>query len=307
MDCRKLNTGCMIPVIGFGTGIAPSFWQKPGFVSRNSARLVQYAKYVKAGEPLKIKNDLLLVHNIKTFVENSGGLVDTSRAYGGSEKALGMAIKDLGREKVFVCTKMSNYDQRSRTAREAVETSLQCLGTDYIDLYLLHWPQTGTWQKAWKQLERLHDEGMCKAIGVSNFNVHHLEELSSFGNVCPAVDQFECHPLFTQCSLRKYCHAKGIQVMAYSPTATMDWRLAKNATLERIARQYGKSISQVILRWHLEVGNIPVMHSSKPKHIMQNLDVLDFRLTCNEVDSISNININARTRYDPDNCDFFRL
>lgn len=185
-------------------------------------------------------------------------------------------------------------------------TSLKNLDTDYVDLYLMHWPVEGKYIKSWKIMERLYEKGLAKAIGVCNCNIHHLEELRKQAKIMPMVNQFECHPLFTQNELREYCKENNIQVMAYTPTARMDERLFKTV-LSKIAKKYSKTVAQIIIKWHIQIGNIPIVNTSNLEHLRQNYNVFDFELTQQEVYEITKININSRLRYDPDNCDFRQL
>ena len=201
---------------------------------------------------------------------------------------------------------MCNADQFNGDTRAALEKSLRELDMEYVDLYLLHWPVTDTYITTWQKVERLYEEGLCKAIGVCNCNIHHLEEMKRLVNIMPMVNQFECHPLFTQDRLREYCHQNGIQVMAYTSTARMDERLSKTC-LVPITEKYQKSIAQIILRWHQQIGNIPIVNSYNKNHFRENTEIYDFKLTEEEVAAILNININSRLRYDPDNCDFRKL
>ena len=170
----------------------------------------------------------------------------------------------------------------------------------------MHWPVTDYFLDSWKEMEKLYKEGMCKAIGVCNCNIHHLNELESVAEIMPMVNEFECHPLFTQKELREYCKEKNIQVMAYTSTGRMDERL-KKTVLVPLAKKYNKSIAQIILRWHQQIGNIPIINSVNPKHMVENTNIYDFNLSNEEIASIESININSRLRYDPDNCDFKQL
>lgn len=170
----------------------------------------------------------------------------------------------------------------------------------------MHWPVEGHYLDNWKQMEELYREGVCKAIGVCNCNIHHLRELEKCAEIMPMVNQIECHPLFTQEKLRTYCKEKGIQIMAYTSTARMDERMRKTC-LTPIAKKYGKNMTQVILKWHQQIGNIPIVNTYNTNHMLDNLDIDNFRLTEEEIEQISKININSRLRYDPDNCDFSQL
>lgn len=243
---------------------------------------------------------------IKAAMKNNRCCFDASRAYGGAEYVLGKALKRYDRSKYFIVTKLRNKDQYQGDIRAAFEKSLSELGTSYVDLYLMHWPVTDLFVKNWKEIEKLYEEGLCRAIGVCNCNIHHLETLKRSANFFPMVNQFECHPLFTQDELRNYCKENNIQVMAYTPTARMDDRILKT-DLVPIAKKYGKTIAQIILRWHQQIGNIPVVNTNCIKHMVENTQIYDFELTQEEVNQILKININSRLRYDPDNCDFRKL
>lgn len=252
------------------------------------------------------RNDNKMKKIIGVAAESGCTMFDTSRAYGDSEYLLGKTIAKYDRKDVFVVTKLCNQDQYKGDVRAALQKSLDELNMDYIDLYLMHWPVEGCYLESWKQMEQLYKEGLCKAIGVCNCNIHHLKAIEAIAEIQPMVNQFECHPLFTQNELRAYCHEKNITIMAYTATARMDERL-QNTVLKSIAVKYGKSITQVIIKWHQQIGNIPIVNTYNMKHWIENIKTEDFTLTQEEVESITAININSRLRYDPDNCDFRQL
>ena len=231
--------------------------------------------------------------------------IDTSRAYVASEFFIGKAIKN-NRDKYFIITKISNAAQYSGKIREEVYESLKQLKVEKIDCLLLHWPVTDKYLNTWKEMEQLYKEGICESIGVCNCNIHHLEEIKSIAEIKPMINQFECHPLFTQAKLREYCKKEGIQVMAYTSTARMDTRL-NNTCIPDIAKKYNKTVAQIILRWHIQLGNIPIFSTTNIKHYISNMNIFDFNLTEEEISKISAANINSRLRYDPDNCDFTKL
>ncbi len=303
MNRIKLANGYEIPDLCFGTGITS--YSKNGFkgIIDNLKNIIK--KYI-----LLNKNttniDFNLPRCIRECLKYDIKLFDTSRAYGASELYLGQNLKSYKREDYFIVTKVSNSYQFKDAVEECLELSLKDLGTDYVDVYLLHWPVPDHWIKSWKVLEELYKKGKCKSIGVCNCNIHHLEELKKYADIMPMINEFECHPLFTQNELREYCKNNNIQVMAYTSTARMDSRF-NNTCLGSIAKKYGKTVTQIILRWHLQIGNIPIVNSTKPNHIKDNANIYDFELTEEEVCKITAININSRLRYDPDNCDFTKL
>lgn len=217
-------------------------------------------------------------------------------------------LEGVDRKNYFICTKLMNQDQLSgKSAREALEESMRQLGIEYVDLYLLHWPVEGKWLDYWKQLEELYNEGLCKAIGVSNCKIHHLNQLKQIATIMPMVDEVELHPLLTETELRKYCADNGIQIMAYTSTARNDFRLRASRRMKEICDRHNKSLSQIILRWHIQNCIIPIFNTSSVEHFKDNMNIFDFELSDEEMTVIEGLNINARTRYDSDNCEFDRL
>lgn len=262
--------------------------------------------YTLKGKKSAYKKSLNLPKVIDVCMANGCNVFDTSRAYAASEFTLGNTLKKYPRDSYKIITKLQNKDQLNDNVRGGLETSLKELNLEYVDLYLMHWPVEGKFIDSWKEMEKLYKEGKCKAIGVCNCNIHHLEEIKKNCEIMPVVNEFECHPLFTQNELREYCNDNGIKVLAYTSTARMDERLRKTC-LVPISKKYNKTITQIILKWHLQIGNIPIVNSSNTKHMLDNLNIKDFTLTDEEVENITKININSRLRYDPDNCDFSQL
>ena len=232
-------------------------------------------------------------------------LLDYSSAYG-NEQLIGKAIKKSGieRKNIFLTTRESNRQQEKGNIREQLFNTLKSYSTDYVDLYMFHWPVTGVYLDTWKQIEQLYKEGYCRSIGVANCNQHHLEEIFKIAEVIPHINQFEVHPLFTQKPLIEYCRTKNIVVEAYTPIARFDDRLVRLPALKAIATKYSKTVVQIILRWHIQNGVIPVVRSLNKKRQLENISVFDFELTSEEMQTIDGFNINSRLRYDPDNCDF---
>ena len=227
--------------------------------------------------------------------------IDTAKIYT-NEKGVGAAIAAAGipRADLFVTTKLWNQDQGYESGLAAIDESLANLGLDYVDLYLIHWPQTDTRADAWKAMQEIHASGKAKAVGVSNYTIRHLEELLASSELVPAVNQVEFHPYIyeQQKELLAYCKQKGIVVEAYSPLARhsrdVDERIAK------IAEQHGKTASQVILRWCLQHGTAPLPRSTNPEHIKENFEIFDFQLSDADMETLNSFSDGERITTDPE-------
>ena len=231
--------------------------------------------------------------------------IDTAMIYG-NEESVGQGIRDSGlkRRNVFLTTKLWNDDIRSGRAKEAFEESLDRLGTDYVDLYLIHWPAQG-WQQAWQDMEELYRQRRVRAIGVCNFQQHHLEELHSISSTKPAVNQIESSPQFVNQELIDYCHGElRVDVEAYSPLGGTGGSVLSDPRLESISRKVGRSPAQVILRWHIQRGLIVIPKSTHQERIEQNAQVFDFTLDEDDMKAISAMDSGIRAGADPDNFDF---
>lgn len=293
-----LNNGYELPLIGYGSAIVSDYKGgiKP-FLRRCNDLIRNKRQY---------RLNMGTVSCLKEFSKLGYQMIDTSRAYNASEKVIGECLIKQSRENIKIVTKLCNTDQRTGDIERALKKSLTQLRTDYVDVYLMHWPVTDMYLDNWKKMEVVYKKGLCKAIGVCNCNQHHLEAIMEIAEIKPMVNQFECHPLFTQNELRKYCNEQDIQVMAYTPTARMDERL-KKTVIVKLAQKYNKSMAQIMLRWHIQIGNIPIVNTINKRHLADNIDIFDFELLPEEVEAITTININSRLRYDPDNCDFNQL
>jgi 2,5-diketo-D-gluconate reductase A len=229
--------------------------------------------------------------------------IDTAQMYE-NEAQVGEAVaaSGLDRQDVFLTTKLGNGAHRPEDARKAFDASLAALGTEYVDLFLIHWPLPGRYDgdfvSTWHTLTEFYREGRARSIGVSNFQAHHLRRLHAESEVTPAVDQFEAHPYLTQDSLRGFCAEHQIAVEAWSPIAR--GRALADPTIADIAARYGKTTAQVILRWHIERGDVVFPKSVTPERIRENIDIFDFELTGAEVETISALNRDERTGADPD-------
>ncbi|WP_040983498.1 aldo/keto reductase [Oceanobacillus jeddahense] len=227
--------------------------------------------------------------------------IDTAKVYG-NEAGVGQAIVNSGvpREEIFLTTKVWNADHGYEETLKAFDASLERLGTDYVDLYLIHWPtpEYDQYIDTYKALEKIYKDGKAKAIGVCNFEIEHLERLLDECEVVPAVNQVECHPYLQQKELRAFCKEKGIYVEAYSPLMNGKDVLEDEA-LTQIAEKKGKTIAQVILRWHLQSDLIVIPKSVTPSRIEANLDVFDFELSEDEIKTIDALDRNIRSGTHP--------
>lgn len=255
----------------------------------------------------KVEEGPELVHAVKTAIKHGYRSVDTAAIYE-NEEGVGQGIREgmkeagISREDLFVTSKVWNTDLGYESAIAAYETSLKKLGLEYLDLYLIHWPVEGKYKDAWRALETLYKEGRVKAIGVSNFQIHHLEDLMKEAEIKPMVNQVEYHPRLTQKELQSFCQEHGIQLEAWSPL--MQGQLLDHQVLKEIADKYGKSIAQVILRWDLQNGVVTIPKSTKEHRIIENATVFDFELTDEDMKRINELNQNYRVGPDPDNFDF---
>ncbi|OUS93824.1 aldo/keto reductase [Rhodococcus sp. NCIMB 12038] len=226
---------------------------------------------------------------------------DTAPMYG-NERSLGRALTDSGvpREELFVTTKVSNEDQGYQSTLDAVEKSVARLGLDHVDLCLIHWPAParGAYLDTWRALEQLHAAGLVRAIGVSNFQADHLDRLLEVAAGRPMVNQIEIHPLLPQQSMVELHRSLGIHTQAWAPLAR--GRLQENPVLTELARRHDVSLAQLVLRWHLQRGTIPLPKSSSPERMRANIDVFDFALDAAEIAQISALDRNERTGPHPD-------
>ncbi|MDF2065248.1 aldo/keto reductase [Bacillus sp. Cr_A10] len=229
--------------------------------------------------------------------------IDTASLYA-NEKEVGEAVRNssVSREDIFVTTKVWNTDQGYDQTLKAFEKSLELLGLDYLDLYLTHWPVKDTFEDTYRAIERLYEEKLIRATGVSNHHQHHLEAIAAKANVKPMVNQIECHPRLTQFDLREYCAEQGIAVTSWSPLARGG--LLNEPSLQRISEKYGKSPAQTIIRWHLQHDLIVIPKSVTPTRIEDNINVFDFELSFEDMKNIDSLNLNERRGADPDNFNF---
>ncbi|MFP7232544.1 glyoxal/methylglyoxal reductase [Bacillus subtilis] len=247
----------------------------------------------------KVENGSEATESVKAAIKNGYRSIDTAAVYK-NEEGVGIGIKESGvaREELFITSKVWNEDQGYETTLAAFEKSLERLQLDYLDLYLIHWPGKDKYKDTWRALEKLYKDGKIRAIGVSNFQVHHLEELLKDAEIKPMVNQVEFHPRLTQKELRDYCKAQGIQLEAWSPL--MQGQLLDNEVLAEIAEKHNKSVAQVILRWDLQHEVVTIPKSIKEHRIIENADIFDFELSQEDMDKIDALNKDERVGPNPD-------
>lgn len=205
-------------------------------------------------------------------------------------------------------TKISNSQQRDGNIRYSFEKHLQYLQTDYVDIYLLHWPQTGTFIKTYLEMEKLYEEGLVKAIGVCNCNIHHINELMSVASIRPMINQIEITPIFTQTALVNYCKAYDILPVAYSPLARMHDVLIKSRPIHELTKKYKKTEAQIIMKWNELNERTAIVRTRNKSHFAELInDISDFTLSDKEVYWINSLDDNIRLRYNSDTADFLRL
>lgn len=261
-----LNNGIKMPWVGFGT--------------------------------FKIKDKNTAISSVKEALRLGYRHIDTAAIYG-NEEAVGEAIKEskVKREDIFLTSKLWNSEHDYDRALKAFDESLKKLGTDYLDLYLIHWPGKSN-KDTWKALEKLYKDGRIKAIGVSNFKVHHLEELINECDIVPTVNQVEYHPEYPQTELHEFCKKHKIQLEAWGPL--MQGKIFDISLMKELSDKYGKTISQIALKWDLQMGVVTIPKSSTKARIKENMDLYDFEISKEDMKKIAELNIGKRIGPDPD-------
>jgi len=238
---------------------------------------------------------------VRTALDAGDRHIDTAQMYG-NEAEVGRAIAESGvpREEIFVTTKLNNDGHGYDAALGALDESLRKLGFDHVDLFLIHWPrpQEGRYVETWTALEKLKADGKARSIGVSNFTVEHLERLAERTGTVPAVNQIELHPQFPQAALRAYHAEHGIATEAWSPIG-QGGDLLQDGRLRALADEHGRSPAQVVLRWHIQLGNIVFPKSVTPERIRENIDVFDFELSADDMAVVDGLDTGTRKGPDP--------
>ena len=268
----QLNNGVQIPAVGYGT--------------------------------FRVKDSDELAEKVTLAIKEGYRHIDTAHIYG-NEESVGRGIKkaiDEGivtRDELFVTSKVWNNGLTYDETLAAYEESLQKLGLDYLDLYIIHWPgQDDRYIEVYKALEELYNNKRVRTIGVSNFHVHHLEKLLKQATIVPAINQIEFQPRLTQVEVREFCKKHGIQVEAWSPL--MNGEILNDPTLIEIANQHNKSTAQIILKWDLQNDVITIPKSITPSRIRENIDIFDFTLSREDLEKISSLNENFHYGPDPE-------
>lgn len=262
-----LNNGVDIPALGFGV------WQMEDLKECESA-------VIKA-------------------IQTGYRMIDTAAIYQ-NETAVGAAVKNSGvnRDDLFITSKVWVQDHGYEKAKAAFQRTLDRLQMNYLDMYLIHWPY-GDFLGTWKALEELYQEGKIKAIGVCNFTIEKLEELKAHSSTLPVINQIELHPVFQQKELQVYDRENNIVTQPWSPLGNGNANLLNNADLKAIAEKYGKTVAQVILRWHLQEGFVVIPKSVTPSRIEENFNVFDFELTEDEMNTVRSLDTGIRLFFDP--------
>lgn len=264
--CFQLNNGVEIPALGLGV-----FLSTPGYETEQAVLWALEAGYRH---------------------------IDTAAFYK-NEADVGAAVRASGinRRDVFITTKLWNTDHGFDAAMRAFDNSLKLLKSDYIDLYLIHWPVQNLRKDSWRALEKIYDMGLARSIGVSNYTIRHLEEMRGYADIGPAVNQVEFHPFLYQKELLEYCMDNGIYLEAYSPLVR--GKKFGDPTIIDIAGKYGKSEAQVMLRWALQLEMVILPKSVKKHRIIENADIYDFELSGEDMERLNALNLDYRIAWNP--------
>ncbi len=270
MNQVVLSNGVTIPMLGFGT--------------------------------FKIPDGEITVKSVKAALDLGYRHIDTAAVYQ-NESGVGEAIRQSGvpREQIFVTSKLWNSDQGYDSTLKAFDATMNRLGFDYLDLYLIHWPKPLN-SETWRAMEKLYKEKRIRAIGVSNFHVHHLEDLLASCEIEPMVNQVEFHPRLVQRPLLDFCKMRGIQYEAWSPL--MQGKIFDIPLMKELAAKYKRTVSQIVLRWDIQMGVVTIPKSTHPERIKENMGIFDFVLSDEDMKAITSLDRGERVGADPDNFNF---
>jgi len=270
-DCTLLNNGIKMPWLGLGV--------------------------------FKIEDGQTVEDAVRYALETGYRSIDTAAMYG-NETGVGKAIRESGipRDEIFLTTKLWNDAQRNKRTLAAFEESLERLNTEYVDLFLVHWPVPGFYQQTWQAMQKIYQSGRARAIGVSNFLVHHLEDILSDDQIVPSVNQVEFHPLLVQPGLLSFCKDHKIQMEAWSPL--MKGRITTEPSVQKLSEKYHKTPAQIALRWDLQHEVVTIPKSTQPGRIVENSQIFDFELSKADMDVLDALDEGKRVGPDPDNITF---
>jgi methylglyoxal/glyoxal reductase len=265
-DCTVLNNGLKMPWLGFGV--------------------------------FQVDDGQEVEQAVRNALEIGYRSIDTAAVYG-NERGVGKAVRESGvpREDIFLTTKVWNDDQRQKRTLAAFEESLARIQTDYVDLYLVHWPVQGFYQETWQTMQEIYQSGRAKAIGVSNFMIHHLEDILADSQIVPAVNQVEFHPYLVQPDLLKFCQSHQIQLEAWAPI--VKGKIVNEPVAQKLAEKYHKTPAQVVLRWDLQHKVVTIPKSTHANRIAENADIFDFELSEADMKALDALDEGRRTGPDP--------
>lgn len=298
MEGYQLQNGEVIPYLGYGTGVVNHYTRKPYLWAKQKARLIlSSVKHMKINRQLKL--DLCAPRLVRQAYEEGIRLFDTGRIYGYSEKTIGKGLKGVPREQYYLVTKFSDlcfqmpaidgYKQTDVIGH--LKKSLKFLQTDYVDLLLIHHPH-GPVVEIWGQMEQAYEQGLCKAIGTSNFNVKDFLKLKETQRIAPMVNQGERHPFFLNTEVFDYCRQNQIIFMAHTPTG--HFKAQNSSSIQNLAQKYNKTPQQIVLRWHYQCGAVPIISTVNKQHMKESSNIFDFHLQKGEMCSLDSLNDNIR-------------
>ncbi|WP_415945783.1 aldo/keto reductase family protein [Selenomonas montiformis] len=289
---NKTWNGLDIPAIGYGTGVVRRYSKNKPLFLRNYIRpVLSSIKHMKLNKQLY--SDLYMDKIVRKAYDVGFRMFDSGRIYAYSEPMIGKGLAGISRSDYWMTSKVSDMDLSRQGSPNDVEGNLQdtlrYMRTDKLDAYLLHWP-SGPWKDIYHQMEDVYQQGLTKTIGVCNCTVKDLQELSKEWKIKPMFNQLELNPFYSRRDVRDYCQENGIIVMAHTPTFRMGGRIGECSVLSMLAHKYDKSIAQIILRWHYQNGVIPLVATTSPVHMLENLSIFDFELTESDMESIEGLN-----------------